>query len=87
MKKYKNLAPDNNFTHVSEYCRNPACVYGFIDWFNDDDVLMGTTVCAVCKPDTFDYLKMFPDVGKRTHAVLQSMAAHRAKKLGRKSEF
>ena len=85
--KYRHLPPDKNYTHLSDYCRNPACVYGFIDHFDDKDCLVTTTVCAVCKPDTFDYLKMFPNVGERTHSVLNAMASYRTNKIGRKSDF
>jgi hypothetical protein len=85
--KTYHLPPDKNYTHLSDYCRNQACVYGFIDHFDDADCLVTTTVCPVCKPDTFDYLKMFPDVGERTHSVLNAMASYRANKIGRKSDF
>ena len=73
--------------HISEYCRNNACVYGFIDWFDDKENLITTTVCTVCKPDTVDYLKMFPNVGERTHTVLQAMTAYRSNKMNRKNDF
>jgi hypothetical protein len=85
-RKTYHLVPEKNFTHLSDYCRNPACVYGFIDHFEGDDEKVTTTVCAVCKPDTYDYLMKFPNVGERTENVLNAMQAHRARK-GAKNDF
>jgi hypothetical protein len=85
-RKTYHLPPEKNFTHLSDYCRNPACVYGFIDHFEGDDQFVTTTVCAVCKPDTFDYLMKFPNVGERGENVLNAMQVHRARK-GAKSDF
>jgi hypothetical protein len=85
-RKTYHLPPEKNFTHLSDYCRNPNCVYGFIDHFEGDDQFVTTTVCAVCKPDTFDYLMKFPNVGERSENVLSAMQAHRSRKVAR-SEF
>jgi hypothetical protein len=85
-RKTYHLVPEKNFTHLSDYCRNPACVYGFIDHFEGDDQFVTTTVCAVCKPDTYDYLMKFPNVGERTENVLNAMQAHRTRKVAR-NEF
>jgi hypothetical protein len=85
-RKTYHLPPEKNYTHLSDYCRNPACVHGFIDHFEGNDQYVTTTVCAVCKPDTFDYLMKFPNVGERTISVLNAMQAHRAKK-GYRNDF
>jgi len=82
-RKTYHLPPEKNFTHLSDYCRNPACVYGFIDHFEGDDQFVTTTVCAVCKPDTYDYLMKFPNVGERGENVLNAMQAHRTRKVAK----
>jgi hypothetical protein len=89
MSKYRHFPPQQNHTHLSEFCRNPNCVFGFIDWFDADEKYITTTVCAVCKPDTFDYLRMFPNVGQRTEAVLNAMQRKREeiKKKGLRDGF
>lgn len=87
MSKYRHFPPQQNYTHLSEFCRNPNCVFGFIDWFSDDEKYITTTVCAVCKPDTFDYLQMFPNVGHRTEAVLSAMQRKREQMKGKRDGF
>lgn len=84
MSRYKHFPPESNHTHLSEYCRNRNCVFGFIDWFDQDEKYITTTVCAVCKPDTFDYLRMFPNVGERTVSVLAAMQRKREQMTNRK---
>lgn len=83
MPKTKHLPPEQNYTHLSEYCRKPECVFGFIDWFDLDDNYLTTTVCPVCKPDTWDLLQQFPNVGKRSEAQ-QRMLSQKREQLGTK---
>ena len=82
MSKYKHFAPEQNYTHLSQYCRNPACVFGFIDWFDQAENYLTTTVCAVCKPDTFDLIQQFPNVGKRSEQQ-QRVLAEKREQLGK----
>jgi hypothetical protein len=88
MKRTKHLPPEQNYTHLSPYCRKPECVFGFIDWFDLDDNYLTTTVCAVCKPETFDLLQMFPNVGQRTEAQQRLLAEKRENlKVGKRDGF
>lgn len=83
MSKYKHFAPDQNYTHLSPYCRKPECVFGFIDWFDQAENYLTTTVCAVCKPDTFDLIQQFPNVGKRSEAQ-QRMLTEKREQIGKR---
>lgn len=88
MKRTKHLPPEQNYTHLSPYCRKPECVFGFIDWFDLNDNYLTTTVCAVCKPETFDLLQMFPNVGQRTEAQQRLLAEKRENlKVGKRDGF
>lgn len=83
MSRYKHLPPEQNYTHLSAYCRKPECVFGFIDWFDQQDNYLTTTVCAVCKPDTFDLIQQFPNVGKRSEQQ-QRVFIEKREQLGKK---
>ena len=83
MPKYQHFYPTPNYTHLSEYCRRPECVFGFIDWFDMNNNYLTTTVCAVCKPDTYDLIQAFPNVGNRSEHQ-QRMLAQKREELGTK---
>lgn len=85
-RKTYHYPPEKNYTHISQYCRNNNCVFGWIDHFDENEVYITTTVCAVCKPDTYDHIAMFPNVGERPIQVLNAMYERR-QKGARKSDF
>lgn len=85
-----HLPPKQNFTHLDDSCRNPNCVFGWLDHFEGDDQYVTTTACHICRPQTYAFLRMFPNVGNRDVNVLHQMEKKRQElkaKRGGKNEF
>lgn len=72
-RKTYHLPPEKNYTHLSPNCRDNNCVFGWLDHFEGDDQYVTTTACSMCRPETYAYLQMFPNVGQRTEQVLIAM--------------
>ena len=47
--------------HLSENCIDNNCVEGWLDYFDENMVYLFTKPCVVCLPDTWDYVKEYPD--------------------------
>lgn len=47
--------------HLSENCIDKNCVEGWLDYFDKNMIYLFTKPCAVCLPDTWDYVNNYPD--------------------------